>query len=96
MCWKAALASPKDEAPISGYEELRRQALIGHVSTGLSVFIRRGMREWIRVCSLSSSPPAAKAYTRIEAEPLIPPGLQTEIILILAGMLFHGFQEACT
>jgi hypothetical protein len=54
------------------------------------------MREWMHACSRSTSPPAAKAYAQSEAEPLISQGLQTEIILILAGMLLHGFQEACT
>jgi hypothetical protein len=92
----APFAPPKDEALVAGYEELRRQALIGHGGTGLAVFIRRGMREWMHACSRPNSPPAAKAYARTEAEPVIPQGLQPEIILILAGMLLHGFQEACT
>jgi hypothetical protein len=92
----APFALPKDEALIAGYEELRRQAWIGHGGAGLAVFIRRGMWEWMYACSRPNSPPAAKAYARTEAEPVVPQGLQPEIILILAGMLLHGFQEACT
>lgn len=37
-----------------------------------------------------------KVCTRTEAEPMIPQRLQTEIVLILAGMLLHGYQEART
>ena len=37
-----------------------------------------------------------KVCARFEAEPTIPQGLQTEIVLILAGMLLHGYQETCT
>ena len=92
----AAFAASKDEALIAGYEELRRQALIGHGGTGLAVFIRRGMSEWMHACSRPNSPPPAKGYARAEAEPVIPEDLQPEMILILAGMLLHGFQEACT
>ena len=90
----ALFAPSKDEALIAGYEEMRRQALIGH-GTGLAVFIRRGMREWMHACSGWTSPLPAEAFAHTEAESVIPQGLQTEIILILAGMLLHGFQEAC-
>ena len=89
------MAAPKEEALIAGYEELRRQALIGHAGAGLAVFIRRGMSEWMHACSGWASPLPAEAFAHTEAEPVIPQGLQTEIILILAGMLLHGFQEAC-
>ena len=89
------MAAPKEEALIAGYEELRRQALTGHAGAGLAVFIRRGMWEWMHACSGWTSPLPAEAFAHTEAEPVIPQGLQTEIILILAGMLLHGFQEAC-
>ena len=91
----APVGPPKDEALIAGYEELRRQALIGQASAGLAVFIRRGMREWMHSCSGWTWLLPAEACAQTEAEPVIPQGLQTEIILILAGMLLHGFQEAC-
>jgi hypothetical protein len=53
------------------------------------------MREWMHACSGWTSPLPAEACAQTEAEPVIPQGPQTEIILILAGMLLHGFQEAC-
>jgi hypothetical protein len=58
--------------------------------------MRRGMRAWIHACSGPTTPLPAKVCARTEAEPVIPQGLQTEIVLILAGMLLHGWQEAHT
>jgi hypothetical protein len=58
--------------------------------------MRRGMREWMHVCSCSSSALPARVCARIEAEPVIAQGLQPEIVVILAGMLLHGLQEAST
>jgi hypothetical protein len=82
------------EALTSSYEELRRQFLNGHCGAGLSVFMRRGMCEWMHVCSVCNSTPPIKVCARTEVEPMIPQGLQTEIVQILAGMLLHGCQEA--
>lgn len=81
------------EALTSSYEELRRQFLNGHCGAGLAVFMRRGMWEWMHLCSVCNS---IKVCARTEAEPMIPQDLQTEIVLILAGMLLHGYQEART
>ena len=58
--------------------------------------MRRGMREWIHACSHSTSPLPIKMCARTEAESVIPQGLQKEIVLILAGMLLDGWQEART
>jgi hypothetical protein len=58
--------------------------------------MRRGMWEWMQACSVYTSTLPIKVCARPEAEPMIPQGLQTEIVLILAGMLLHGYQEART
>jgi hypothetical protein len=58
--------------------------------------MRRGMGEWMHVCSVCNSTLLIKGCARAEAEPMIPQGLQTEIVLILAGMLLHGYQEVRT
>ena len=83
-----------NQALTSSYEELRRQFLNGYCGAGLAVFIRRGMWEWMHVCSVCNSTLPINVCARTEAEPMIPQGLQTEIVLILAGMLLHGYQEA--
>jgi hypothetical protein len=48
----------------------------------------------MNACSACSASLPAKPYTQPEAEPVIPQGLHTEIVLILAGILLHGFLEA--
>ena len=48
----------------------------------------------MNACSACSVSLPAKLYTQTEAEPVIPPGLHTDIVLILAGMLLHGYLEA--
>ena len=48
----------------------------------------------MHACSGWSSQLPAEACDPAETEPVIPQGVQTEIVLILAGMLLHGFQEA--
>jgi len=78
---------------VSGYEELRRQALIRHRGPGLAVLVRHGVLAWMNAFSACSASLPAKPSTQTEAEPVIPPGLHTEIVLILAGILLHGFLE---
>lgn len=58
--------------------------------------MRRGMWEWMHACSVCNSTLPIKVCTRPEAEPMIPQSLQTEIVLILAGILLHGYQEVRT
>jgi len=51
----------------------------------------------MHVCSVCNSTLPIKVRARTEtAEPMIPQGLRTEIVLILAGMLLHGYQEVRT
>jgi hypothetical protein len=52
------------------------------------------MREWMNACSLCAVPLATKARLQTEAEAVIPAGLRAEVVLILAGMLLHRYQEA--
>ena len=67
--------------------------LIRHHGPGVAVLMQRGVWAWMNACSACSAPPATKVFTQTEAEPVIPQGLHTEIVLILAGMLLHGWQE---
>jgi hypothetical protein len=78
---------------IAAYEELRRQILIGQRGTGLALFMRRGMREWMMACSLCLAPSPTKEFTAAPDETVLPQGARTEVVLILAGMLLHGCQE---
>ena len=62
--------------------------------SGLVVLVRHGVFAWMNACSACSVSLRAKLYTQTEAEPVIPQGLHTDIVLILAGMLLHGYLEA--
>jgi hypothetical protein len=42
---------------------------------------------------MGSVPLPPRVLTQTEAVPIIPQGLHTEIVLILAGMLLHRCQE---
>jgi hypothetical protein len=75
---------------IAGYEELRRQVLIRQRGPGVAVLIRSGLWAWMNACA-ACAPLPTKACTQSEAEAVIPQGLHTEIVLILAGMLLHGY-----
>jgi hypothetical protein len=78
---------------IAGYEELRRQVLIRQRGPGVAVLMRSGLWAWMNA-SAACAPLPTKACTQSEAEPVIPQALHTELVLILAGMLLHGYQEA--
>jgi hypothetical protein len=78
---------------IAAYEELRRQILNGQRGPGLALFMRRGMREWMTACSLCLAPSPTKEFTAAPDQAVLPQGVRTEVVLILAGMLLHGCQE---
>jgi hypothetical protein len=78
---------------IAAYEQLRRQLLNGQRGPGLTLFMRRGMREWMNGCSLYVAPSPTKEFTATPDEAVLPQGARAEIVLILAGMLLQGCQE---
>jgi hypothetical protein len=78
---------------IAAYEELRRQILNGQRGPGLALFVRRGMREWMTACSLCLAPSPSKELTAAPDQAVLPQSARTEVVLILAGMLLHGYQE---
>jgi hypothetical protein len=67
--------------------------LIRQRGPGVAVLMRRGLWAWVNACSECTAPPT-KVCTQTETEPVIPQGLHTEVVLILTGMLLHGYQEA--
>ena len=72
----------------SSYEDLRAQALAGARGPGFALLLQHGMCEWMEVCSCT----AAVAVTEIAATAhpqLLPPGMRSEIVAILAGMFLE-------
>jgi hypothetical protein len=56
--------------------------------------MRCGVWAWISVCSAGSAALPTKTFTQSEADRIIPQGLHTEIVVMLAGMLLGRYQEA--
>jgi hypothetical protein len=52
------IAAPADgDTLVAAYEELRHRFLNRQQGPGLTLFVRRGMREWINACSLYVASP---------------------------------------
>ncbi len=54
--------------------------------------MRRGMRELMNTCLLCAAAPPALAAVANDA--VLPQGLRTDVVLILAGMLLYRCQES--
>lgn len=87
-------ASSDEDQLVAAYEELRRQFLNGQRGPGLTLFIRRGMRELMNVCSICVAPPPTEVLAVADGDAVLSQGVRTEVVLILAGMLMHSCQEA--
>lgn len=72
------------------YEQLREQVLEGQVhGYGLTVLLRQGMRAWIEAWSLCpASTPGVASQLPLAGE-TVPPQLQREMVLVLAGMALN-------
>ena len=88
--------SRKNSAALrSSYEDLRAQALAGGRGPGFALFLHHGMCEWMEVCSSYTAVVADTEPIAATANPqLLPPGMRSEIVAILAGMFFDKQWEA--
>jgi hypothetical protein len=86
-------ASP--DAPRYSYEDLRTQVLGGGRGSGLAIFLRHGMREWIEVYGSCTPVRADIGPVQLTADPQhVPPEMRPEIVSILAGLVLHNRWEA--
>ena len=77
------------------YEDLRAQALAGGRGPGFALFLNHGMCEWMEVCSSCTAVVATPEPVAAIANPqLLPPGMRSEIVAILAGMFLDKKWEA--
>jgi hypothetical protein len=52
------------------------------------------MQELMNACSLCAAPPPTKVLAVANDDTVLPQGVRTEVVLILAGMLLHSCQES--
>jgi hypothetical protein len=86
-------AVPDKFALVGAYEELRRRFLSRQYGPGLVILIRRGLREWMNVCSSYLDTSATSVPAPPHDEAVLPQGVRAELVVILAGMLLHRCQE---
>ena len=79
----------------SAYEHLRAQVLAGGRGPGFALFLNHGMCEWMELCSSCTAVVATPAPIAATANPqLLPPGMRSEIVAILASMFLDKQWEA--
>ena len=87
---KPPFAGGSSDALRSSYEDLRAQVLAGGRGPGLALFLHHGMCEWMEVCRPCTAVVAATAPAAAIANPqLLPPGMRSEIVVLLAGMVLE-------
>jgi hypothetical protein len=83
---------------VGQYEELRRQVLdrsLGiHRGPGLALLIQRGMRAWMDVSSICSNTPSSTTLRPSNREDVLASDQRGEIVMVLAAMALHRYQEA--
>ena len=89
---------PNSEALRTAYEDLRAQILIGRYGSGLTLFLRHGMREWLEVCGattvVATTLDPGERTTSSPSSPTAPLDLRSEIVSILAGLFLQKRGEA--
>ena len=92
---KPLFAGGSSDALRSTYEDLRALALSGGRGPGFAVLMHHGMCEWMEVCSSCTAVVAATKTVPATTNPqLLPPGMRSEIVAILAGMFLDKPREA--
>jgi hypothetical protein len=87
---KPPFAGGSSDTLRSSYEDLRAQVLAGGRGPGLALFLHHGMCEWMEVCRTCTAVVAAKEPVATIANPqLLPPGMRSEIVALLAGMILE-------
>ena len=86
---KPPFAGGSSDALRSAYEDLRAQVLAGSRGPGFALFLHHGMREWMEICSSCTAVVAATEPVAAAHPQLLPPGMRSEIVAILAGMFLE-------
>lgn len=77
------------DALLSGYEEIRSEALrragCSGRGSGLAIFVRRGMAAWLTMCAPLARPLEAP-HRKPTEEDRVPSDLRSEVAMVLAEM----------
>lgn len=92
------LASSCNDGLITRYEQLRQQVLGRSSATswaqGLALLMRAGMKAWMEAWEHCSANAPAKPQDALGCDEIIPQGMHSEVVTILAAMVLSGRQEA--
>ena len=79
------------------YEDLRRQVLGEEAGPagglGAALFVQKGVLAWMRAWSDCTRPHEGAAIQEPAAHDLVPPCVQPEVVMVLAGMALNRYQE---
>jgi hypothetical protein len=75
---------------VARYEELRQHFRSSDIGMGLNLFLHHGMKVWMDAWS-RYAPVFSK--TGHDTEEIVPVNLQSDMTVILAGMVLHAWQK---
>lgn len=79
------------------YEDLRRQVLDeqarGRGGLGYALFLRKGMAVWMDAWARCTPQDVQRETSPAGASDLVPPGLRSEMVMVLATMALSHLQE---
>src|SRR5207253_2389949 len=79
---------------VARYEEMRSQVLEGRGrDLGLALFLRHGMKAWVRASSECHLPPVTKSGELFRRNELVPAELRGQAASILAGIALSAWQK---
>jgi hypothetical protein len=87
-----------DDELVARYEELRRHVLDRSSETyrgpGLALLTQRGMKAWMDVSSNCLTTPSPTILRASNREDVLASNQRGDIVLVLAAMALHRYQEA--
>jgi len=78
-----------DRRLVAAYEELRCQAVQGERGPGLALMMSRGFRCWMEACSQLLTKECSRTQRFDPPESSVVSGMRQDLVVLLAGMLFH-------
>lgn len=84
-----AISTCSDRRLVAAYEELRCQAVQGERGPGLALMMSRGFRCWMEAYSQLLTKECSRAQRFDPPESSVVSAMRQDLVILLAGMLFH-------